>query len=489
MHINKTEFQTLAYSSNMIRFYGDPSLNRYRTEIPGVDRAGTMESAYIPEKFAKAALAILHNNMVIGQLVSTDYNKEVANFGSVVNIRKPIPSKPRRRENEECLVFQNLEVEELQVRLNQQIYQAFEYPDMLDQMSWQDVYRDILQPNVVRMAEKIDRILCAQSLRFYMNPAGRMGQLMGTNGRSTMLEAKKVMDVNRVPDMNRNILWNPESQTKVLDSDIMTSASMVGDGGTALKRAELLQKIGFRNWMSQGLPYGHPRNVTEVSGVTVDGAHSPHQTKIKMNGVLSAPTFRKGNWIVIQGDDVPHRIMDIVADEITIYPSLAHMAASGAKVYADERAPITISEATSAKRAYLKIDPWAANKDFFEIGQAITLGMDSEPYVILDKEEDEQRLILDRPVDMKDYPSGTVLNLFPDGDYNFGFDRYALTIVERPLKAPRASNVDYSIQSFGNFSIRIIIGFDMQCQKTMVTMDTLFGVAVLDYARGCLIMG
>ena len=46
-------------------------------------------SAFTPAHWANESLAILQENMVVGNLVHRDFEPTIADFGDVVNARKP----------------------------------------------------------------------------------------------------------------------------------------------------------------------------------------------------------------------------------------------------------------------------------------------------------------------------------------------------------------------------------------------------------------
>ena len=46
-------------------------------------------SAFIPQLWANESIAILEENMVIGNLVHRDFENTVASYGDTVNTRKP----------------------------------------------------------------------------------------------------------------------------------------------------------------------------------------------------------------------------------------------------------------------------------------------------------------------------------------------------------------------------------------------------------------
>lgn len=62
-------------------------LSNFLYAVPFAVVGDDYPSAYIPELWANESLAILEENMVIGNLVHRDFENVIANFGDTVNTR------------------------------------------------------------------------------------------------------------------------------------------------------------------------------------------------------------------------------------------------------------------------------------------------------------------------------------------------------------------------------------------------------------------
>lgn len=78
--------------------------------------------AYIPERWTQEGVMILEENMVMAGLVHRDFNFEVAQFGDVVNTRKPGEFNISRKTDADNIVTQDASSTNIQVPLDQHFY-------------------------------------------------------------------------------------------------------------------------------------------------------------------------------------------------------------------------------------------------------------------------------------------------------------------------------------------------------------------------------
>jgi hypothetical protein len=77
----------------------------------------------------------------------------------------------------------------------------------------------------------------------------------------------------------------------------------------------------------------------------------------------------------------------------------------------------------------------------------------------------------------------------PYGSFNFAFHRDALALVTRPLALPRAGGVQSAVANYNDVAMRVTMQYDITTQGTIVTLDLLAGVALLDANLGCILLG
>src|SRR4030042_2722594 len=140
---------------------------------------------FIPELWANEGLAILQENMVMASLVHRDFSMEVANFGDVVNTRRPGQFQFRRKEDADAVLPQDASATLVSVPLNQHIYATFTIKDGEASKSFQDLVQVYLAPGMQDIARGIDRVLCGQFHRFLANKVGKLGKLDKNNAKDT----------------------------------------------------------------------------------------------------------------------------------------------------------------------------------------------------------------------------------------------------------------------------------------------------------------
>src|ERR1700722_3724839 len=89
---------------------------------------GTVEGypdAYIPELWANESIAILEENMVLGNLVHRDFEPLIAAYGDVVNTRKPGEFIPMRKTAADSVTVQTPTATSVPVVLNQHLHTSF----------------------------------------------------------------------------------------------------------------------------------------------------------------------------------------------------------------------------------------------------------------------------------------------------------------------------------------------------------------------------
>ncbi len=98
-------------------------------------------------------------------------------------------------------------------------------------------------------------------------------------------------------------------------------------------------------------------------------------------------------------------------------------------------------------------------------------------------------ILLDRPL-VNAVADNDIIDLGPNGDYNFGFRREAVALVNRSMDLPEDGTGARSSRAvFNNMSMRVVMTYDGKKQGTRVTIDSLFGIKPLDTAQGMVICG
>lgn len=455
-----------------------------------------------PIIWANEAILQLQPNMVLGNLVTRDWDNKVARFGDIVNAFLP-GTFTMTRKGALCdnVVVQDASGSSIQVALNQFPQVAFLICDGEEDRNQLDLIDTLLVPAVIALAQGIDRILGAQVHQFTDQYAGHLGLLDSTTFKQYVLETRELMNRNNVPLANRALVVTPGTETAGLNLDNIMTAEKVGDGGTALATATLGEKYGFQFVMSQTQP-------EVVAGQTVIATTTTALTTVGATvvNVTSATGMAAGQWLTVAGDDAPHQITAINTLALTVAPALKRATPSSAAVTIVKGGLVNNSGGYIGTSLHPRVIGWAKEilLDTFttlvnnapQVGQMVTFGVDATRYAIIavriiDAAAGTYGIMLDQPLANAIADNATV-NLGPVGKYNFAMLKNAFALVNRPLPQPRSGVGAISkvtSDPANKISIRVTITYDQYKQGHLVVLDTLMGVGVLNKLLGYALLG
>jgi hypothetical protein len=430
--------------------------------------------ALIPEIWANMGLAILEENMVAAALVHRDFENEIRSFGDVVNTRRPGQFKIRRKGDNDPVLGQDAVVNNVQVPLDQHFYTNFTIKDGEASKAFQDLVDIHLLPGMQNIARAVDRAILGRVHAYLANAVGTLDGLTGTNAKDTILAARQKLNENKAFFNGRHGVVDPRSETALLSEELFLRANEKGDDGTALREASLGRVLGIDWWMDQNTP-GLLVGGADIQATTTTAAEPVGETVVAMT---AAPTDGVGVWVVIAGDDQPRHVTGIATLDITLDAPLKGAVATTAAV--------SYYNAMKAQGAYAAGENKAIIIDGFAAGKPPQVGQIIESEVI---NATDQSVLLDRPLELSVADNEDVYP-GPAGSYNFVFHREAIALVSRPLALPSAGlGVDAAVATHNDVSMRIAMQYDIAQQGTVVTLDMLAGVAVLDTDLGVVMLG
>ena len=241
------------------------------------------------------------------------------------------------------------------------------------------------------------------------------------------------------------------------------------------------------------------QNATKGGSTTTSSAETAGTTSFD---VASGAALRVGAYITITGDDQPLRVTAISTNTITVNRGLQNNVGSGATVQEWESALINQSSAiakgdTTAAVSNGYPEGWMKGIAFDgtgvpKVGQLVAFSKASPDnaytaeYCIVQVNGSE--ILLDRPLEAT-LADNDVIDLGPSGGFNFGYQREALALVNRPLAAPPSGTGVRSVSStYKNMSMRVNITYDGKKEATRVTVSGLFGIKKLEDARGMVLL-
>jgi len=450
--------------------------------------------AMIPEIWANMGLAILEENMVAAALVHRDFSNDVANFGDVVNTRRPGQFKIRRKGDNDPVLGQDANTVNVQVPLNQHFYTNFTIKDGEASKSFQDLVDLHLLPGMQNVARAIDRVVLGQAHAYLANAVGGLGTLSGANARNTILDARQKLNENKAHVQRRNMIVSPSSETALLKTDLFLRANERGDDGSALEEASLGRLLGFDFWLDQNIASTRVVDSDVSAGVT-DGADSVGDTFIDVTVI--GYNAVGGEYVTVAGDDQPRHIVaftNVVGDvgDITLDAGLESDTASGAVVNIYSACAAAASYAAGVNLP-INVDGFATGKPP-QVGQLIAFGTGAarRVYTIIESEiisGTVQSILTDRPLELAINDNDPAFP-GPAGSFNMGFHKDALALVNRPLALPASDlGVRSQVGVHNDISMRVSMQYNLAQQGTVITLDMLAGVAVLDTDLGVIMLG
>jgi hypothetical protein len=444
--------------------------------------------AFIPELWANEGLQILEENMVMARLVHRDFENEIRDFGDVVNTRRPGDFQIRRKTDADSLENQNANSTNVRVPLDQWFYNSFTIKDGEASYSFQDLVDIYLLPGMQTIARSVDRAILGRVHEFLGGPTERVGKLNGldsTNAKDYALDARQILNVNKAPQTTRYLVLSPASETAFLKNELFIRADERGDGGSALTNATLGRILGFETFLDQNvnsISTGAETATGTVTNALAAGGSGSQPTTITGYNVLV------GEFATVAGNDQPTYVTAVTldgadTDAVTLNEANKYSTLSSAV--------ITIYKACDVNGAYaagytkgIVVDGWAASSAP-QVGQLLAFGTGSNrrTYTVIESylsAVGEQTVYLDRPLEIG-LSNNDLAFPGPYGAMNWAFQREAIALVSRPLALPnQRMGVMSQVGTYNDISMRVSMQYDISAGGTVVNLDILAGVAVLD---------
>jgi hypothetical protein len=427
--------------------------------------------------------------MVAAQLVDRDFEPEIRNFGDVVNTRRPGTFKlARKTDQTSSLTQQSASATNVQVPLDQRFYESFIIKDGEASKSFQELTEVYLLPAMQGIARGVDRAILGRVHAFLGGPTQRAGRLMNmdeTNSKDYVLDARQQLNVNKAYPTGRSLILSPYSETALLKNELFIKANERGDGGTALENARLGRILGFDTYMDQNVNGVQTGCDTDSGVITNALAAGGSGSQVMTTGASDA--WATGEFAVVSGNDQPTYITAhtettgsttaITLNEANKYATLAAAAvtrykacAANASYAAGWSEVVTVKSYTSGKAP--------------QVGQLLAFGTGGSRanYTVIESTDNGTTcdLLLDRPLDIAITNNDPAFP-GPMGSFNLALHRESIALVSRPLALPaRDIGVRADVGVHNDVAMRVVMQYDINAGGTVVNLDILAGVAVLD---------
>lgn len=198
-----------------------------------------------PEIIAKEALMVLRNNAVMANLVHRDYSDEfVAGVGDTITIRKPAAFAAKEFSGE--IEVQDANETGIPVVMDKHLDVSFAVGAKELTMDIADFSAQFLVPAMQAFQDKIDGYLLNLAKTDITNK-----HTATENTQEDVVDTRAFLTKGAAPLTDRRFVYNSDTETKLLKTDLFVSAEKVGDEGTALREASLGRKYGMDFYVDQ----------------------------------------------------------------------------------------------------------------------------------------------------------------------------------------------------------------------------------------------
>ena len=290
------------------------------------------------QEIARAALPILHENLVFPALSYKEFCTGMGKKGDVVQIKKPAVYSAKEFTSQ--INVQDVKENSVLVTLDKIADVSVELTAKEMALNLEDFTRQVVAPAAVAIAEKIN----ADGLALYKDipyTCGTAGEV--PSGIATFASVAKALNDNKAPLTERYCVWDSEALASFQSDSAIVSADKSGST-KALRNGSIGRLIGLENFMSQQV-YEHKKG-TLTGAMTVSSSAYAGDKQIRID--CTSGTLVRGDILKIGGNNY------VVTENATASGSVII-----AKVY-----PAVATGGISAKTAVELIDSHTANLAF-----------------------------------------------------------------------------------------------------------------------------
>lgn len=254
-----------------------------------------------PLMVAKEALISLENNMVMGNLVYRAYSKEFQpGIGATVVVRKPTTFTATAFTS--TVGYSTITESSVAVVLDKHWDVSFQVTSQELSCDVSDFSEQFIQPAMRAIAQEVDSDLCSRNATAF----AAHYPVSSTTVVADIANLEAVMDTNKVPQTDRRLVFAPITKARYMALDAFLNAEKRGDGGKALRTAELGQVLGFQCYMDQNMPtFAQVMTTAFALGTgSITGAWAAGATAGTVTGATGAvSTVNVGDCFKVTGYD------------------------------------------------------------------------------------------------------------------------------------------------------------------------------------------
>lgn len=209
----------------------------------------TEASAFIPQIWAASALGYLKANTVMMNLVNREFSNVFARGGDTLNIPVRGSLVVNTKTANTAVSLQTPSATSVQVTMvHKEVSMLVE--DIVTAQANQDVMAGYIQDAMAKIGEQVDSDLLGLYSGFTITPIDATTSFDVT----AITAARKALNVVKAPLQDRQIVWGPDAEARILNLQQFTNSQWDPNNQTALERATLGPRYGFMHYMSQLVP-------------------------------------------------------------------------------------------------------------------------------------------------------------------------------------------------------------------------------------------
>lgn len=272
------------------------------------------------KEIAREALLRLENNLVMRQLVHTDFSNEFAKKGDTISVK--IPATFEAHDFEGTISTQDINEGEVQVTLDKIADVSVAVTSKEMTLNIDDFGSQVIEGAMQALAQKIDHSLTGlyADIPYFHGTAG-----ITPNSLKHISGVRKVLNNNKVPNVNRRLVFDPEAEAELIVLDAIVHAEKSGTTA-ALREASMGRILGFDTYMDQNIRTHVAGDYASLTDVTATGTAGSNTVTLTSAAETSTGKLNKGDLLVINSQQyvVTEDTAPAVTGTLTakVYPNL-----------------------------------------------------------------------------------------------------------------------------------------------------------------------
>ena len=290
-----------------------------------------MSNQFITLKsIARQTLPRLVENLVMPELVWSDFNDTFSDLGDTIQVRKPVELEAKDFTIGGTVTDQDIKENSVDVKLDKIATVDVSINALEAAVNWspEKFTKEFIEPAAVALAQKINKA----GVDLY----AEIPNLLGTAGTtpSAMADfsaARKFLNKAKAPMTERYAIWDVEADAKFTEISNLFKVNEAGWNAT-LRQGQIGNIYGLENFMTQAI---EPHALAGAGTVLVDGSASKGATELHVDGVTTA--LARGDMFTIAGDNTKYTVVSAGAlastdQDLVICPALQANASDNAAI-------------------------------------------------------------------------------------------------------------------------------------------------------------